>query len=69
MKDDQRKAIFAQIHKKTGKSLKSTDLTAYDVKARKKVDIDNPRLTELANGRMAIRGESSLTGLKVFRII
>ena len=45
-----------------------TDWTAYDVKARKKVKIQNPKVVKMKNGRYAISGTSPLTGNKVFRI-
>ena len=41
---------------------------AYDVKARKKVKIQNPKVVKMKNGRYAISGTSPLTGNKVFRI-
>ena len=41
---------------------------AYDVKARKKVNIQNPKVVKLKNGRWAISGTSPITGNKVFRI-
>jgi len=44
------------------------DWTAYDVKARKKVKIRNPKVVKLKNGRWAISGTSPATGNKVFRI-
>jgi hypothetical protein len=42
--------------------------TAYDVKARKKVKIQNPKVVKMKNGRWAIKGTSPLTGNTVFRI-
>ena len=44
------------------------DWTAYDVKARKKVKIQNPKVVKMKNGRWAIKGTSPLTGNTVFRI-
>jgi len=44
------------------------DYTAYDVKARKKVKIQNPKVVKMKNGRYAIKGTSPLTGNTVFRI-
>lgn len=41
---------------------------AYDVKARKKVKIQNPKVVKMKNGRYAISGTSPITGNKVFRI-
>ena len=45
-----------------------TEYTAYDVKARKKVKIQNPKVVKMKNGRYAIKGTSPLTGNTVFRI-
>ena len=45
-----------------------TDWTAYDVKARKKVKIQNPKVVKVKNGRWAIKVRSPLTGNTVFRI-
>ena len=42
---------------------------AYDVKARKKVPIKDPKLVTLKNGRKAIKGISPETGIALFRII
>ena len=42
---------------------------AYDVKARKKVKIKDPKLVKLKNGRPAIRGTSPETGIGLFRIL
>ena len=44
------------------------DYIAYDVKAKKKVKIQNPKVVKLKNGRWAIKGTSPLTGNTVFRI-
>ena len=44
------------------------DWTAYDVKARKKVKIQNPKVVKMKNNRWAIKGTSPLTGNTVFRI-
>ena len=41
---------------------------AYDVKARKKVEIKDPKVVQLKNGRYAIKGTSSETGITVMRI-
>jgi hypothetical protein len=43
--------------------------TAYDVKAKKKVNIKNPKVVKLKNGMYAIKGESSASGNTVFRIV
>jgi len=42
---------------------------AYDVKAKKKVEIQNPKVVKMKNGKWAIKGTSSITGIKVFRIV
>ncbi len=42
---------------------------AYDVKARKKVKILDPKVVQLKNKRWALKGKSSATGLTVFRIL
>ena len=46
-----------------------TDYEAYDVKARKKVKILDPKVVQLKNKRWAIKGKSSETGTTVFRIL
>ena len=45
------------------------EFTAYDVKAKKKVKISDPKVVKMKNGRWAISGKSSETGTKVFRIL
>jgi len=42
---------------------------AYCVKCRKKVPIQNPRLTTTRNGRTAYVGKCPYCGTKVFRFI
>jgi rRNA maturation endonuclease Nob1 len=42
---------------------------AYDVKAKRKVEIQNPKVVKMKNGKWAIKGTSSITGIKVFRIV
>jgi hypothetical protein len=59
------KAQNAAIHAKGG-------LTAYDVKAKQKVNIVDPHAVQIgkANRKMwAIKGKSSKTGITVFRIV
>jgi len=61
MKRNQQKAMFAK-----------TKLTAYDVKAKMKVNIIDPSVVQIgkANRRMwAIKGTSSKTGIPVYRIV
>jgi len=42
---------------------------AYDVKAKKKVKIQNPKAVKMKNGKWAVKGTSPITGVKVFRIV
>jgi len=42
---------------------------AYDVKAKKKVKIQNPKAVMMKNGKWAIKGTSPITGVKVFRFV
>ena len=42
---------------------------AYDVKAKRKVEIQNPKVVKMKNGKWAIKGTSPITGIKVFRIV
>ena len=42
---------------------------AYDVKAKKKVEIQNPKVVKMKNGKWAVKGTSPITGIKVFRIV
>ena len=42
---------------------------AYDVKAKRKVEIQNPKVIKMKNGKWAIKGTSPITGIKVFRIV
>lgn len=44
-------------------------MEAYDFKARKKVPIKDPQPYLMNNGMWAIRGTSTETGTKVFRIV
>jgi hypothetical protein len=43
--------------------------TAYDVKAKKKVKIESPKVVKMKNGRYAVTGKSAASGIKVFRIL
>ena len=45
------------------------EYTAYDVKAKKKVKIQNPKVLNMKNGRYAVTGTSSASGIKVFKIL
>ena len=46
------------------------ELTAYSVKLRKKVEIKNPKLEQLSNGRWAVKGVASEDPTsKVIRIL
>ena len=42
---------------------------AYDIKARKKVSMDNPEPYLMKNGNWALKGTSSETGIKLFKIV
>jgi|TARA_Y100000310_G_scaffold345303_1_gene463555 hypothetical protein len=42
---------------------------AYDVKAKQSVEIVNPKVVKMKNGRYAIKGTSKKTGIGVFRIV
>ena len=42
--------------------------TAYCVKCREKREIKNPQITELKNGRPAVKGTCPECGTNVFRI-
>ena len=42
---------------------------AYDVKARKSVELQDPKAVKLKNGRWSIQGTSPVTGNKVVRIV
>jgi len=42
---------------------------AYDVKAKRKVEIQNPKAVKMKNGKLAVKGTSPITGIKVFRIV
>ena len=42
---------------------------AYDVKARKKVSVIDPTSYKMKNGKWAIKGKSSETGITVFKIV
>ena len=45
------------------------DYTAYDVKAKKKVKVQNPKPVKMKNGRWAVKGTSPVSGNTVFRIL
>lgn len=45
------------------------DWIAYDVKARKKVKMVEPKLVTLKNGKFALKGTSEESGIVLFRII
>ena len=51
------------------KSETKTSWKAYDVKAKRKVEIQNPKVVKMKNGKWAIKGTSPITGIKVFRIV
>lgn len=45
------------------------EYTAYDVKAKKKVKIVDPKVVKMKNGRYAMKGKSAVTGINVYRIL
>ena len=45
------------------------DFTAYDVKAKKTIKIQDPKVVKMKNGRLAVTGKSPATGIKVYRIL
>jgi hypothetical protein len=45
------------------------EYTAYDVKAKKKVKIVDPKVVKMKNGRYAVKGKSPATGINVYRIL
>ncbi len=45
------------------------DYTAYDVKAKKKVKVVDPKVVKMKNGRYAVKGKSAVTGINVYRIL
>ncbi len=44
-------------------------IEAYDIKARKKVLMRNPQPYLMKNGMWALKGTSSETGIKLFKIV
>jgi predicted amidophosphoribosyltransferase len=50
-------------------SEKNVTWVAYDVKAKKKVKIQNPKAVMMKNGKWAVKGTSPITGVKVFRFV
>ena len=46
-----------------------SEIQAYDIKARKKVSMKNPQPYLMKNGTWALKGTSSETGIKVFKIV
>lgn len=44
-------------------------IEAYDIKARKKVPMKNPQPYLMKNGTWALKGTSSETGIKLFKIV
>ena len=52
-----------------GKSETNVSWQAYDVKAKRKVEIQNPKAVKMKNGKWAVKGTSPITGIKVFRIV
>ena len=46
-----------------------SEIQAYDIKARKKVSMINPHPYLMKNGTWALKGTSSETGIRLFRIV
>jgi hypothetical protein len=46
-----------------------TDLTAYNVRTKTKVQILEPEVVTLGNGRMAVKGKASDDGRPVMRMV
>lgn len=46
-----------------------TEIEAYDVKARKKVPMKDPKPYQMKNGTWAIKGTSPETGISLFKIV
>ena len=44
-------------------------IEAYDIKARKKVSMKDPQPYLMKNGSWALKGTSSETGIKLFKIV
>ena len=44
-------------------------IEAYDIKARKKVVMNNPKPYHMKNGSWALRGTSAETGISLFKIV
>ncbi|MBL7002055.1 MAG: hypothetical protein ISR80_04795 [Nitrosopumilus sp.] len=44
-------------------------ILAYDIKARKKVPMNDPQPYLMKNGSWALKGTSSETGIKLFKIV
>ncbi len=44
-------------------------IMGYSVKAKKMVEIQNPKIVTLKNGRKAVVGTCPITGAKVYRFI
>jgi len=47
----------------------SVSWKAYDVMAKRKVEIQNPKAVKMKNGKWAVKGTSPITVIKVFRIV
>ena len=46
-----------------------SEIQAYDIKVKKKVSMRNPQPHLMKNGTWTLKGTSSETGIKLFRII
>ena len=69
-KNKSRKQELEEYEKKyLNESETKVSWKAYDVKAKRKVEIQNPKVIKMKNGKWAIKGTSPITGIKVFRIV
>jgi hypothetical protein len=63
-------AELRAIHAKAKQLIDSKKALAYDILAKEKVIIQNPKIVELKNGRIAIEGKSPKSEIKkVIRIV
>lgn len=46
-----------------------SNVQAYDIKARKKVTMNNPKPYLMKNGSWALKGTSAETGISLFKIV
>jgi len=68
-KKSRRQELEEHEKKHLNESETAVSWKAYDVKAKKKVEIQNPKIVKMKNGKWAVKGTSPITGIKVFRIV